>query len=243
MNKSLKRVFVTTFIIIEFTMYVLFMFITDDVPVIKLQYAGIILCVCFSFIIYNNLINTWTVRTALFFTAIADLFLLIMVGYELIGVIVFSIVQLIYGIRLMFMDNRKLKLYESINLRLAFIVIFQIIGLIIVKNYDPLALVSSFYLANLVTNVFLAFYHIKTNTIFAIGLFFFLCCDIFVGLNNSQGYLDISRDSIWAKLLNLPIDLMWFFYFPSQVLITISILTYKSDSSFTRNDGRLGKQV
>lgn len=227
MNEILKRVLVTTFILVTSAIYVLFIFFTEDVMVIKLEYVGILLCFCFSFIIYDNLIDTWTVRIALFFTAIADMFLLLMVGYELIGVIVFSIVQLIYGIRLIFMDNRKLTLNESVYLRFVFIIIFQLIGLIILKNYDLLILITFFYLANLVTNVVLAIYHYKTNTVFAIGLFLFLCCDIFVGLNNSQDYLNISRDSIWNKLLNLPIDLMWFFYFPSQVLITISVLTNK----------------
>ncbi|QVK18302.1 hypothetical protein KHQ81_00880 [Mycoplasmatota bacterium] len=227
MNEILKKVLVTTFIIVAFTLYVLFIFFTDNVPVKELEYIGILLCFGFSYIIYDTLLDTWTVRIALFFTAIADLFLLLMVGYEVIGVIVFSIVQLIYGIRLMFMVNRKLTLYKSIKLRLVFIIIFQLIGLIIVKNYNLLILITLFYLANLVTNVVLAIYHYKTNTVFAIGLFLFLCCDIFVGLNNSQDYLNISGSSIWNKLLNLPIDLIWFFYFPSQVLITISILTNK----------------
>lgn len=230
MNKILKRVFVTIFILVAFTLYVLFIFFTEDVPVIKLEYTGIILCLCFSFIIYDNFIDTWTVRIALFFTAIADMFLLLMVGYEIVGVIVFSVVQLIYGFRLKLMESSDFRSYKTINLRLLFIIMFQIFGLSIAKNYDLLALITLFYISNLVTNVILAFNHFKINKVFAFGLFLFLCCDIFVGLNNIQSYIDISKDSIWDKLLNLPIDLMWFFYYPSQVLITISILTNKSKS-------------
>ncbi len=230
MNRIFKRVSVTTFILVAITLYVLFIFYTEDVPVIKLEYAGILMCLGFSFIIYDNFIDTWTVRIALCFTAIADSFLLLMVGHELIGVVVFSIVQLIYGIRLILMDNRKLNINESINLRVFIIIVFQFINLIILKNYDILTLITFFYLANLVTNILIAFFHFHTNGVFAIGLLLFLCCDIFVGLNNSQGYLDISSDSIIDKLLNLPIDLMWFFYFPSQVLITLSILANKYDS-------------
>ncbi len=207
-------------------LYVLFIFFSIHELVEPLEYIGILLCLGFSFLIYKKSIDTWIVRTALFITAIADIFLLLLNGYELIGVSIFTIVQLIYGFRLMIM--KKSKILIKLSIRLTLIVLFQIIAFIIIDHIDLLTIVTFFYFSNLFTNVLFAFYQYNINKIFAIGLFLLLCCDIFVGLNNSQGYIDITQTSMINKLLHLPIDLMWFFYYPSQVLITMSILTTKN---------------
>ena len=220
MNELFKEIKLLLFVLISLVLYVLFIFFPEYVPVIQLKYAGILFCFFFSFLIEGKKRDTYMVRGALFFTVIADLFLLVLTGYVLIGVSVFIIVQLLYGIRLGLN-------YRTVNIRLLIFFLFQLIGIFVFENYELFFFVVLFYIANLVANVLIAFGRYKFNEIFAVGLLLFLLCDIFVGLNNASDYIMITKGSIWDVLLNLPIDLMWFFYFPSQVLITLSILTNK----------------
>ena len=222
MDSKLKRISLTIYLTVASALYILFIFFKNDVPVIPLEYAGILLNLLYSFILFGNKIDTYLVRLALLFTAISDLFLLVLSAHELVGVLVFSVVQLLYAYRLILNNQRKTSL--EILFRLASIFIFQIV-LILINEEDLLTIITFFYFANLFSNVVISLYRFNTNRMFALGLFLFMLCDIFVGLNNSAGYLAISETSVFYQLIHLPIDLMWFFYYPAQVFLTLSILT------------------
>ncbi|ERJ13202.1 lysoplasmalogenase family protein [Haloplasma contractile] len=222
---SLKRIKVISFLLISLILYILFIVFPGHVPVKTLKYIGILLCYGYSNLLTNQSVaDTWLVRIALFFTVIADYFLLVIGEYVLVGVSVFSIVQILYGVRLARLNVCNIKVSHSILLRGIVITLFQLIGLFTLNHNNLLTLITFFYIANLVTNVMLAIWGYKRNIIFTIGLLLFLCCDLFVGLYNSQDYINITSDSLGYKLLTAPFDVIWLFYYPSQVLITISIL-------------------
>lgn len=201
------------FILISLILYILFIFFSDHVPVIELEYIGILLCLGMSFFIKGK--YQILMRVALIFTAISDYLLLFTdVSYQ-ISVLIFSIVHLIYGYKLLTYNFNKVYLL----IRIGLIVLTEVI-LLAIFGFDFLLVVAAFYFVNLLINVIFSFLYFPKNYLFAFGLLFFLCCDLFVGIRNSGNYLNLPP-------YNFGIDPIWLFYFPAQVLLTLSIGTEK----------------
>ena len=80
-----------------------------------------------------------------------------------------------------------------------------------------------FYYSNLFCNILTALADFKHNSLFAVGLVLFILCDTVVGLQAAAGtYLPISETSIIYRVIFGDFYLSWFFYLPSQVLISLS---------------------
>jgi uncharacterized membrane protein YhhN len=217
------------FILISQAIYISFLFFDESLPVAKVEYAGIVLCFLFSLLIYKNKKDTWLVRLALLFTVISDWFLVIMGKDYFIALITFTIAQLMYAVRLWQNDGSIYRNLSHIFTRILLLVILEFgvrILLIIFKvDFDPLVFLAVIYFSVLLMNVLLSFTQIRKNILFPIGMTLFLCCDILVGLSNIQSYMTLSESSFLLDIINCPIDLIWVFYFPSQVLLALSILT------------------
>ena len=185
------------FIIIELSIYVCF--IAMDLLGINstyIKYAGIILCFVFS------MLNKQRLKSLAFaLTLVADYFLLVINDYYLIGIIAFICVQLVYHIFLGNKNNYKSSLFLGL--------LFMSIGLIALSytlNLNALSILAIIYFGNLLVNVYMS--HQKNKVIF-LGFVLFMFCDICVGLHNM--FLTNHTLSI----------LMWVFYLPSQVLISL----------------------
>jgi hypothetical protein len=186
-------------------------------------------------------------QAALFCTAIADLFILIL-DYYLYGVVAFILVQEFYSARLLLLrTEEKGLLLEPAKERkscgaiksFAYALLKRILLQLITAsasssflvwlgvNSDPLFLTSVFYFICIVYNVGMALQvairnpKIKSNLVYAIGMLLFLLCDINVGLFNLSGFVTIPEE-MYSLLYSLSSILMWTFYAPSQVLIALS---------------------
>lgn len=194
MNKKL-------FIILESIIYIVFIAL-DIINVYSsfIKYLGIILCLIY--VLSNNKKDYYL---SSFFTLIADLFLLMLDSYYYIGILFFIVVQYRYASIINKLNSKYTKSFSIIRLSIC---IFGIIVLFITNN---LSLTNAFviiYFSNLLLN---AFQSISTkNILLILGLFLFLGCDICVGIHN------ISNGKTIADIL------MWIFYLPSQVLISLS---------------------
>ena len=72
-------------------------------------------------------------------------------------------------------------------------------------------------------NIIESFLDFKSNRLLPIGLILFVLCDTVIGLQvMSDMYLKINEASIIYKLIFSGFDLAWFFYLPSQVLISLN---------------------
>lgn len=184
-----------------------------------LKYISILLCFILSLFIGhrgNDKIDTTLLQGALFFTAIADLNLVILNKF-ISGISVFCIVQIIYILR----HSRNIILSKR-NIALFFSEGIFVLGLVIMLNipfYEKKALyiIALMYSILLVTSVGMAFgtikrgFYSKTNSYFIlIGMILFLLCDINVGLYHI------------GKIQNISGILIWFFYLPSQLLLSLS---------------------
>ena len=193
------------FVIIEFIIYISFI-ILDLLKIDSsyIKYIGIIFC------LINNVLNkNLIISLASLFTLCADYFLLLKNDNYEIGLLFFIIVQLLY---LLFIRSKK------INPLYIFRFIFSILGILILYcvNYMFfLNILVVFYFINLLFNAISSFNN--KSKIFSIGLFLFVCCDICVGLHNILNY---------STLYNFISFMMWVFYLPSQVLISLGSINF-----------------
>lgn len=135
------------------------------------------------------------------------------------GMVFFLGAQTLYAIRLHHFDQRKCLLWARISL----IVAALIVTIIVLKDKtDALSLVSLCYYANLIINLMMAFLQIRKDKLFPIALLLFLLCDTVIGLQVACGtYLPIPEGSLLYRIIFMPFNLSWFFYLPSQVLISL----------------------
>ena len=144
--------------------------------------------------------------------------------------IFFSITQICYFIRIYLSQNdRKIRIIHLI-VRILLVVIALIATIIVLKeNTDLLSLISLFYYANLLVNVVFSFITNKKSLLFSIGLACFAMCDLFIGfsvLNDS--YIELKEGTLLYFLANPGFNIAWIFYVPSQTLIALSNINFKT---------------
>ena len=153
-------------------------------------------------------------------TVAADLCLVICSPIQrLWGMVFFLGAQTLYAARLHLCDKRKPLLWIRLGLICAAL---SITVLVLRDKTDALALVSLCYYANLIFNLVLSFLRFKKDRLFPIALLLFLLCDTVIGLQVAcGGYLSIAEGSLLYRIIFMPFNLSWFFYLPSQVLISL----------------------
>lgn len=239
MNKiklSEKNLILTVFVAVESLLYIVFNVISilqpyESVESIVLKYLSIILClICATVMLFKYYRNKDAVLVvvALIFTAISDLFILVLdecfdqnglfpLQYN-IGLFTFMIAHCIYLYRL-YADRIK-KIWITLVVRAVLIAILAgvVCGL---SGFNLLVFEACFYIVILGGNVvdgFIICKRSRKNLLFAIGLLCFLLCDIFVGLQNAD-MLGIDIRSAYRIITNF----IWIFYVPAQVLFVLSI--------------------
>lgn len=241
------------YILLQAVLYVTFLFIDLTGKSITLstniKFSIIILCFCYALFLAKSADKgiLFCMKTGLLFTLISDLFILVLDIY-LYGVLTFILVQQIYGIRITLEESRyadksralypKKTSSRSSELLFSYVIrlviqTFIAIAICIVLNsmgivLEKLLVASVFYFICIITNTVRAMsssfkrpmdINIK---LFAIGMVLFLLCDINVGLFNLSGFLNLPED-ISNTIYNFSSILMWTFYAPSQVLISLSL--------------------
>ncbi len=213
-----KKMITALFLLIELVLYALILTTGGLIRVFSC-YTSIVLC--FLYTLTNFSRKNAFVVAALACTLGADFFLVIMSPQEkLCGMIFFLAAQLIYAVKL----NRETRSSKLLLARVI-LTLFAISAVFVVlkEKADPLAVISIAYYANLAVNITESFTQFKKNKLFAIGLVFFILCDTVIGLQTAAGaYLPIGEDSIIYKIIFMDFFLSWFFYLPSQVLISLS---------------------
>lgn len=220
-----KSIPLILFILIHLILYLFiyaFKIITEKTETIA-DYIVVISCFLFSlvyFIIKRNS-NTLIFVIAFLFTILADTNLLILDDNYELGILEFIIVQFAYFWYILKNMYTKDNYSYLIAIRLITIVI-GVIASLIVQTDKLLVCLVIIYISNLVINLIISIIPRKRNLLFSLGLFLFLLCDICVGCYNIGDIIDISNTSLFYKIANLPFNIAWLFYHPSQVLLAIS---------------------
>lgn len=189
------------FVFLESLLYLTFIIMDYiDVNSTCIKYLGIILCFVYS--VYSK---KQCKAVALFFTLVADLFLLVLLSNYELGVAMFIFAQLSY---LYYLGNIDKDDFHAFLVVRIIIVALGTIVLHLTSNISLLNELVLIYFSNLLINCINAFR--TKEKLFALGLLLFVCCDICVGLFNT------GCDNPLITIL------MWIFYLPSQVLMVLS---------------------
>jgi len=168
--------------------------------------------------------------TAMLFTVISDVFLTLRYtktgSYtdQVVAMCTFSVTQICYAIYLFLQSNNKKVKIASVIVR-AILSIAVIVATVVVLKDDvnALAVIAMFYFTNLIVNALFAFIEFKNNPLFAIGLLFFIFCDILIGLGIAmEMFITVSQTSFIYKMV-YGFNHGWMFYSISQTLISLSI--------------------
>ena len=205
----MKKLILFIYLTIQLFLYCSILFININIPNSIITYSVILLNMILGLYMLqiSKEIDVIVTTFALLFTLISDTFL-IFTDYKLPAMFTFSLVQIFYMLKI-----KNLKSTFNINyidiIRITIILITITIMAFI--THDLLVVITSFYFLMLVFNFIESIKLFKINWMIPVGFLLFIFCDIFVGLD----FLDID--------LNLNFNVIWFFYTPSQVLLTLSM--------------------
>lgn len=173
-------------------------------------------------------------QIGLIITLIADIFLLILDSHYILGLLLFSIVQLIYSFRYEFI-NLKSTIRNFTVIFLSLFIIYLIVNKLII-DLEFLYIMGLFYGLCLLNSVIKAakayrnrLFPKPNRHLILIGMILFLLCDINVGLYNILGSMAI-RNRTLNIIYNISSISMWLFYLPSQVLLSLSGYKYNINS-------------
>lgn len=229
-KKKIEFYGMIAFLAVEVALFITFM-VMDGVDIFgegignarstPVKYAGVLVCLAVSIAcIFLRGKDGITVTAALAFTAVADLFMLVIDDYYEISLVAFILVQATYAFRIYMINGRKP--WISIGVRVVLIAgLFILLGCL--NSINLLTSLVAVYFPNLLVNTVESFMLIKSDKryiLFAVGLALFVCCDICVGLHNFGPVLGIEMPT---ALLNAVLYGIWLFYLPSQTSIALSV--------------------
>lgn len=215
-------------LVILFIIYILFIYVDvfnhiSSMYINIIKYIGIILCFILSLITNSkdHIIDSRLLQIGMLFTTFADLALVILENY-IIGVMLFTIVQLIYIARYT-RDRFKIVFNKLLVVFIIILSSYFIISGLIIKTSFILIPIGLFYAVCLMVSVAKAIVISRENSylnpnkyMIALGMVLFLLCDMSIGV----AY--ILRNANMLNLSYLFSNLIWIFYLPSQILLSIS---------------------
>lgn len=214
-----KRLTVPTliFLLVELVLYYLIL-TTGGKVLVYSSFLSIVLC--FAHVLMHFKTCDRFLLGGLACTVMADFCLVVCSPIQqLWGMVFFLIAQSLYAIKLHLSGKSNVLLY----IRVALIVLALAITVAVLKQKtDALALVSLCYYANLIVNIVVAFTQFKRSRLLPIAFVLFLLCDTVIGLQVAcGGYLPIREGSVLYNIIFMNFNLSWFFYLPSQVLLSL----------------------
>jgi len=193
-----------------------------------LFYAFILLCFVTSLVFLEKDRDRILQSIALFFTACADFFLILLQGeYKTLAMVFFLCAQVAYVLRTLgFAEGKKEKIVNlSVRAGLSVAIAVVTACLLWQDAQLPLYLISVVYYANLLVSIFFSFLHIKEGKpilLTAIGLLLFACCDVSIGFDFMIDIFALSKGNFIYDLMHSGVSFVAIFYPPSQALLAVS---------------------
>lgn len=225
MLNFIKRNFLTLlFLIAEIVLFIFIIFVNPSY-IRNLQWISILLCLLFSVGMTRkfSLINL-----ALMFTVIADGFLVLPSSpIQAPGTTFFACAAITYFMFLFLKEPGKIRKIHVFSRIFLIIAVLVIAAIVLKEKTDYLSMISVFYFTNLILNIVFSFVTFKSNKLLSIGLVLFALCDTVVGLAAGANiYIPVEEGGIIYSIINAPINLVWLFYLPSQVIISLFSVVY-----------------
>ncbi len=216
-----SRYFIWPFMLAELILYLLIMTASGKALVWS-SYIAIVLCFLFALAGVSR--QNALLMVGLLFTVLADFCLVVCQPIQqLWGMVFFFFAQSCYCYHLHRDKPNRLRL----KIRAVLMVLAMMICAGILRDKtDALAIISIGYYIHLIMNIADAVLFRKAAPLLPWAFILFILCDTVIGLQvMSSGYLPIPEGSMLHKILFCDFNLAWFFYLPSQVLISLSTRT------------------
>ena len=185
------------------------------------EYALVILCFAFACGRRKADPDGFLTLLALLFTVGADFFLVALKEEQwLPGMALFCCAQLCWALRLWGMEDGRRRLSHALTWACTCAALL-VVAVILARGADTLLLMAAVYASLLLTTVFFSWLT-PGNFLFTVGMTLFLGCDLFVAVNNAALYLDMTAYPLLKTLYDIPFNMMWAFYGPSQMLLALS---------------------
>jgi len=236
-NRDFSSLLIKVIVLIILILYFSFLYMDFYnekffIPSYYIKYLCVLLCFVLSLLNNKNPLkdmirhrDVFLLQLALFLTALADLCLVIF-DFYILGVLVFSLVQITHSVRYA-TKKTKTTLIRYFVIFLCIVLLYSTTSLFI-RKIDILLPVSLFYFICLLTSVSGAIAAFKNHVfpspskyMILFGMIFFLLCDICVALFNIYGSLPLSV-YLQGWVHEISSFLIWFFYLPSQLLLSLS---------------------
>ncbi len=225
-NRKNKLPILIIFLSLQLVLYYLTLFVGDVIGNTS-SFIIVALSFLFSLLFLDFKNSKFVTQIALFFTVIADIFLVLLTPRtelnQSIAMTSFSIVQLAYLLIILSEQTNKKVNVVNLIIRTSLTILIIIITIIVLKEkINYLAIISMFYYVNLILNVVFSFINVKKSPLLAIGLLAFLLCDTVIGLQvASSSFITITNEFL-LSIINANFNLAWLFYAPSQVILAIN---------------------
>jgi len=220
-----EKIYLLIFILLELSVFPTVFMRHESIHTV-LYYAAIVLCFLTSLVLLRLQKSSVFTSVALFFTVIADFFLILLGTGKLIAMCAFTLTQIFYCFRTLSLARSKQERICNITLRLIASAIATIAVFVVLKEEaEPLFVISLVYYANLLMNIVFAFLHFKKHPLFAVGLLLFAFCDALIGLSFVEDIFALPEGNFIDVLWSLPVHLESMFYQPAQVLLALSVLS------------------
>ena len=228
-KSPLRQIYAAAFSAIELTLICLILF--SALPMIELCYSAIVVAFLFAVPFLNaDLKDNAFILAALFFTLIADFFLVIEFEltrkyiFQCLGVSAFVAVQFCYFLYL-YKIRGKGRFWLRLFIRLAISLAAAIVSVIVLKkSSNYLSIISVVYFTWLVINIVVSALSFKKTWLFFLGLLFFAFCDLWVGLQNANGVFFTIPEGIIYSIVFPPFNAVWLCYGLSQTFIVLHII-------------------
>lgn len=219
----MPRAFGTSaFLVAGLCLCALFLLIYPEGQLCRLfEYALVVLCFVYAWACRSRDLDGLLAFLALLCTAGADLFLVALREEQwLPGMTVFCFAQLFWALRLLRMEEGWRRITHILVWVFACGTLL-IVAIILSRGQAPLLPLCAVYASLLLTTVVFSWLTPR-NLLFTLGMTLFLGCDIFVAVNNAALYLDLNAYPLLKTLHDIPFNMMWAFYGPSQMLLALS---------------------
>lgn len=219
------------FVLAETAIYIVFQIydFAFSENLIYLKYAGILTCLAFaavSIFFYGK--DGVVLTVALTFTAVSDLFILVLNRYFEVGICTFIVTQIVHFVRIYLINGKKpwISLGVRLGVVAAGLAVFGALGML----NSAVVVLAVIYFPQLLINAIESGLLIKIDKkyiLLFVGLLLFTVCDICVGIDNMGGINGNADDitiglSISEELKNLVHSTIWTVYLPAQVCIVLS---------------------
>lgn len=210
------------FLLIEITFYSM-IFLSDflglfpHLPITILKFCTVLTCLFFSIWYYLSTKSSSRyfvfITASLFFSLFADYFL-IFTKFYFLGICMFLIVQICYC------KIMQKNVFTMLTFGAGGSLIFCLICRLASIEINSTAALAAVYFFCLLFNLFHSWR--EQMGLFALGVCLLLFCDIHVGIGNLTLYVELSKGGWLDNWYRIAPSMVWVFYIPGQVLVTLS---------------------